>query len=217
MTNPTDGQTDVPVGANIAVEFSERVIGYEGANVTLTRVSNGENVPLNRGYNVTTNRLTLYPYGATGQKLVPGAEYRVTLSGGPTAIRSVSGVPLETQSFTFTTAAPPAPTVVGATPGAGDTGVPIGTSVTVEFSERVTGYGGANVTLTRVSNGENVPLNRGYNVTTNRLTLYPYGATGQKLVPGAVYRVTLSGGPTAIRSVSGVPLETQSFTFTTSP
>ena len=222
-TTPEDGEPEVGIGLSwIFVDFSEQVTGYGGSNVTLTRVSDGTEIPFTRGFEQGRNRLILNPYGNTADLLEPATEYRVTLTGGPNGIRSIAGVPLESTSFTFTTApdaGSPAPTVVSTTPEDGEPEVGIGLSwIFVDFSEQVTGYGGSNVTLTRVSDGTEIPFTRGFEQGRNRLILNPYGNTADLLEPATVYRVTLTGGPNGIRSViSGVPLESTTFTFTTAP
>ncbi|MGZ5404174.1 MAG: Ig-like domain-containing protein, partial [Nocardioides sp.] len=208
-TDPVDGATGVSVGKTVFVVFSERVVGFQGSSVTLTRVSDGVAVPFGRGFNTTLNRLSVNPTA----NLDPGTEYQVTLTGGPSAIRSVDGRPLESTSFTFTTAPLPAPTVLGSTPQPGELGVALEKTVLVSFSERVVGYTGSNVTLTRASDGQPVPFGRGFNTTLNRLSINPTA----NLQPLTEYRVTLTGGLSAIRSATGIPLVSTSFTFTTRP
>ncbi|MGZ5399399.1 MAG: Ig-like domain-containing protein, partial [Nocardioides sp.] len=89
----------VSVGKTVFVVFSERVVGFQGSSVTLTRASDGQPVPFGRGFNTTLNRLSINPTA----NLQPLTEYRVTLTGGLSAIRSATGIPLVSTSFTFTT------------------------------------------------------------------------------------------------------------------
>ncbi len=226
-TNPLDGATDVPVGDNVQVFFSEAVVNYGGANVTLTKLSDGSDVPFTRGLN-TSNRLLLNPYGNDATNLEEGTVYEVVLTGGPTGIQSVSGVPIETMSFQFTTVGgtpPPVttvPTVAGSTPADGATDVPVSTDIAVFFSEAIQGQGGS-VDLVQLDEaGEvvaEVPFDQGYSVTAQgpRLMIYPYGVDGTQLLEGSTsYRVDLTGGTDAIRAADdGTPMVSDSVTFTT--
>jgi hypothetical protein len=101
-TKPADSAPNVSRDSLVSIWFSEPIIGYGGANVTITEVGGGE-VPFTRGYFAADNRLTLNPFGGSADLLDPGTTYEVTLTGGPSGIRSAGGVPLATQSFTFTT------------------------------------------------------------------------------------------------------------------
>jgi methionine-rich copper-binding protein CopC len=223
---PTDGATDVAVDANVQIFFSEEVVGYGGANVSLKK-ADGTDVPFTRGLN-TSNRLLLNPFGNDATNLEEGTVYEVVLTGGPTGIQSVSGVPIETRSFQFTTAGgtpPPVatvPTVASSTPGDGATDVPVSTDIAVFFSEAIQGQGGS-VDLVQLDEaGEvvaEIPFDQGYSVTAQgpRLMIYPYGVDGTQLLEGSTsYRVDLTGGADAIRAADdGTPMVSDSITFTT--
>lgn len=101
-STPANGATSVLVGANLNVYFSEEVTGYDG-NVTITKVSDSTVIPYTRAFYTANNRLLLNPYGGAATVLEAGTQYRVDLTGGPTAIRSLSGTPMVSTSFTFTT------------------------------------------------------------------------------------------------------------------
>jgi hypothetical protein len=225
-TDPADGATGVAIGKQfVSVYFSQNITGFGGTNVRLVKASDNSEVPFTRSFDPATNRLYINPFGgAEGapERLDPDTQYRVILTGGTTGIRSLSGVPLASQEFDFTTAASAtAPTVVATTPAAGATGVNRGIQhILVTFSQAVTGYTGSNVTITRVSDNADVPFTRSFEASTNRLFMNPFGGApgaAERLEPGTQYRVTLTGGPNALRSVGGVPLATQSFVFTTAP
>ena len=216
-STPVDGATNVAVGSNLQVFFSEAVTGYDG-NMTLTRVSDGSTVSFTRAYYTADNRLLVNPFGGTASTLAPNTQYRLTLTGGPSAIRSLTGTPLATTTITFTTLpAAPAPTVLSTTPVDGATNVAVGSNLQVFFSEAVTGYGGSNVRLTKVSDNTNVPLTRAFYTADNRLLVNPFGGAADTLEAGTEYRLTLTGGPSAIRSLTGTPLATTTITFTTLP
>jgi hypothetical protein len=212
-----DGATNVAQNTWITVGFSEAITGYGGGNVALTRVSDGVAVPFTQSYRSATRELVLNPYGTTADVLAPGVQYRVTLTGGATAIRGLTGVPLANTTITFTTQGAVPPTVSSSTPADGATNVARNTWVTVGFSEAITGYGGGNVALTRVSDGVAVPFTQSYRSATRELVLNPYGTTADVFAPGVQYRVTLTGGATAIRGLTGVPLANTTITFTTGP
>jgi Ca2+-binding RTX toxin-like protein/methionine-rich copper-binding protein CopC len=216
-STPVDGATNVAVGSNLQVFFSEAVTGYDG-NMTLTRVSDGSTVSFTRAYYTADNRLLVNPFGGTASTLAPNTQYRLTLTGGPSAIRSLTGTPLATTTITFTTLpAAPAPTVLSTTPVDGATNVAVGSNLQVFFSEAVTGYGGSNVRVTKVSDNTNVPLTRAFYTADNRLLVNPFGGAADTLEAGTEYRLTLTGGPSAIRSLTGTPLATTTITFTTLP
>jgi methionine-rich copper-binding protein CopC len=99
---PEVGATDVAIGSDVKLTFSEQITGWAGSNATLTEVGGAE-VPITKGF-FSGNRLFLNPYGADPEMLKPGTEYQVTLIGGPGGIRSLAGVPIQDYTFTFTTA-----------------------------------------------------------------------------------------------------------------
>ena len=102
-STPVDGATNVAVGSNLQVFFSEAVTGYDG-NMTLTKVSDGSTVSFTRAFYTSNNRLLINPFGGAADALEAGTEYRLTLTGGPSAIRNLTGTPLATTTMTFTTA-----------------------------------------------------------------------------------------------------------------
>ena len=216
-STPVDGATNVAVGANLQVFFSEAVTGYDG-NMTLTRVSDGSTVSFTRAYYTADNRLLVNPFGGTASTLAPNTQYRLTLTGGPSAIRSLTGTPLATTTITFTTLpAAPAPTVLSTTPVDEATNVAVGANLQVFFSEAITGHGTSTVRITKVSDDTNVPLTMAFYTSNNRLLVNPFGGAADTLEAGTEYRLTLTGGPSAIRSLTGTPLATTTITFTTLP
>ncbi|WP_461024248.1 Ig-like domain-containing protein, partial [Thalassiella azotivora] len=85
------------------VGFSETMTGFDTTSIQLVRASDGARVPFTYAFYPTINRLTINPYSDGPGVLASGTQYRVTLTGGPTAIRTTTDVPLETTSWTFTT------------------------------------------------------------------------------------------------------------------
>jgi hypothetical protein len=68
--------------------------------VQLRRVSNNNLVGASVSIDGTGRIVTLNPAVAL---LAANTQYRLTLTGGPSAIRTVAGTPLVTTSWTFTT------------------------------------------------------------------------------------------------------------------
>ncbi|CAN5360717.1 hypothetical protein BH20ACT5_BH20ACT5_06500 [soil metagenome] len=211
VTNPADLATNVAVGSNVTATFSENVVGATWARFTL-RVGTsptGTLVPRAVTYSAATLTATLNP----NADLAPGTQYTARLLDG---ITDTSLNPLAPVTWTFTTAGAavnPAPTVTSRVPAADATGVRRGSNITATFSEPVTGVDGTTVTLRRVSNGALIAAVVTYNTTSRVATLNP----DRSLAPNTLFRVTLTGGPTAIRDLDGEPLVTTSWTFTTGP
>jgi hypothetical protein len=107
----------------------------------------------------------------------------------------------------------PPPTLTAATPVANATGVPRGGNIVSTFSEAITGANTTTVQLRRVSNNTLVNAAVTINGTSRVVTLNP----GVNLAANVQYRVTLTGGPAAIRDLAGAPLATTTWTFTTGP
>ena len=210
-SDPADAATGVRPGTFLRVDFSETVTGTAGSNVVLTRVADGAEIPYTRYFDTTANRLTVNPYGGAEDVLQAG-DYTLTLRGGPWGIRSLSGVPIEETTLSFTVEGVTAPTVVASDPSDGGTHAP-GAHLRVDFSETVTGTAGSNVVLTRVADGVEVPYTRYFDTTANRLTVNPYGA-GPDVLPAGEYALTLKGGKWGIRNLSGVPITETTISFT---
>ena len=207
---PAANATGVAVGANATATFSEAVTGVSGTTVQLRQVSTNALVGAAVTLNATSTGVTLNPTA----NLAANTEYRVTLTGGATAIRDLAGAPLATTSWTFTTAAAavnPPPTVTAQTPAANATGVAVGTNATATFSEPVNGVNGTTVQLRRVSTNALIGAVVTFNAATRVVTLNP----NANLAANVQYRVTLTGGAAAIRDLAGAPLATTSWTFTT--
>ena len=81
--------------------FSEVVAGISAQSVTLTRVSNGATVAAT----VTTTGGGTVATINPAANLAANVQYRVTVTGGPAAIRDLAGNRLTTRSWTFTTGA----------------------------------------------------------------------------------------------------------------
>jgi hypothetical protein len=101
-----------------------------------------------------------------------------------------------------------APAVASRVPAPGNTAASTTGSVTVVFSEPVTGISATSVTLRNVTNGTSVPAKVTYNATTRAATLKP----SAKLLEGHRYTVTVTG---SVKDTSGNALKTTTWSFTT--
>jgi Ca2+-binding RTX toxin-like protein len=208
-TSPANGATNVAVAANVTATFNVNVAGVNGTNFRLRNTATNALIPAAVTYNATTHVATLNPTA----NLAPSTQYTATLTGGAAAIRDAAlGTPLATTSWSFTTLNTP-PTVIARTPGVNAVLVGRGTNVTATFSEPVTGVSTATVLLTRVSTGVTVAATVTLNAAGTIATLNPT----PNLAALAQYRVTLVGGPAAIRDTAGAPLTTVTWVFTTGP
>jgi hypothetical protein len=202
---PGAGGTSAPVATNVTATFSQPVTGVSGTTFRLRNAA-GTLVGAAVSYNATTRTATLNP----SANLVPDTRYTATLTGGTTAIRSTTNVPLATTTWTFTTG--PAPTVSTRTPAVNGTSVAVAANVTARFSEPVQGVGTTTFAL-RDPGGATVPAAVSYNATTRTATLNP----SANLAADTRYTATLTGGTTAIRDRAGNPVATSTWSFTTGP
>jgi Ca2+-binding RTX toxin-like protein len=210
--SPLANATAVDVAANVTATFSEAVTGVTAARFTLRQGTSaaGALLPAVVTYNAATRVVTLNP----NADLLPGTLYTARLVVG---ITDTAGNPLGAISWSFTTAgapANPAPTVTATSPVANATGVDRAADITATFSDAITGWSTATVQLRRVSNNNLIAATVSIDGTGRIITLNP---TVALLAANTQYRLTLTGGPSAIRSLAGTPLVTTSWTFTTGP
>ncbi|MCI0669588.1 MAG: Ig-like domain-containing protein, partial [Myxococcaceae bacterium] len=99
------------------------------------------------------------------------------------------------------------------TPANGATGVALGTSITVTFSEALDASSVSASTLTlRDAGGNPVAASVSYSATTRTATLTPASA----LAPSTAFTATVRGGSGGVRDVAGTPLAADvSWSFTT--
>jgi hypothetical protein len=183
---------------NITATFSEAVTGVSATTFTLRQGTTA--VPAAVTYNATTRVATLDPTAS----LTADRTYTATLTSG---IRDAAGNQLAATTWTFVTG--PAPTITTVSPASAATGVPRNRSVTVTYSEAPTGFGTASATIVQVSTGAAVAAAR--SVVGNVLTIDPTAS----LAANTQYRVTVTGGSTAIRDAAGNPAQSRTWTFTT--
>ncbi|WP_426226609.1 S8 family serine peptidase [Pseudarthrobacter sp. DSP2-3-2b1] len=206
VTSRTPGAnaTAVPVGTNVTATFSAAVQGV-GAGTFVLRNAAGTAIPATVSYNATTKTATLDPASA----LASDGTFTATLVGGSSAIRDTAGTALASTSWTFRTG--PAPTVTAFTPGSNALLVRRNNNISVSFSEAVQGVGTATFTVRNAVTGAVVPAAVFRNGTTNQWILDPQ----QTLAAKTKYTVTVTGGPAAIRDLTGNQLATRTWQFTT--
>ena len=138
----------------------------------------------------------------------------MTLLGtGLSGLRDLAGNRLTTTSVIFTTAPDlTAPVVTSSTPADNATGVLPGANTVVNFSETVVGLlQPGNVELRNVATGALVPAVLKVNTAGTKVTVNP----DANLARNTLYRVTLTGGTTALRDAFDNPLATTTITFRT--
>ena len=196
---PAANVVGVPITIAITATFSEPVSGVSDLTMTLDRA--GLAVPGAVTYDPSTLTATLQPFAS----LVPGTVYTVLVRD---SISDLAGNPLGvTMAWQFTTApdATP-PSVTSRSPGVAATGVSVGATVIVDFSEAVNGVSAATLTLT-----EGVTPVAGtvsYSTTPSRATLTP----AAQLAANTTYTVNLTAG---ITDLAANPLSPVTWMFTT--
>jgi methionine-rich copper-binding protein CopC len=211
-SSPENGATGVSTGANLTATFS-RSLDPAFVNTTSVRLRNnatGLAVAATVSYDDATRTITVNP----NANLVAGRSHTLSLVGtGTGGIRDLAGNRLATTTVIFTTAADTtAPVVTNSTPANGATGVLVGANTVVDFSETVLGLlQGENVVLRNVATGATVPAVLTANTAGTRVTVNP----SANLARNTNYRLTLTGGPTALRDAFDNPLATTTITFRT--
>jgi hypothetical protein len=104
--NPSNNETNVPVNTAIIVTFSQYMdtSTINSSNIVLKEV-NGNIVVASVKYDPSTMTATLTPDSSAGQGLDSGKEYEVTVLGGVTGVKTITGdymgIP---RTYQFTTA-----------------------------------------------------------------------------------------------------------------
>ena len=221
---PASGAVNVPVANNITARFSVLMQGVsQGTNTTALNGSTnvrlflgtaaGVRQNVNVAFNVLNSTVTINPTA----NLLPSTVYTVVITGGSCApasgIRTLLGTcaAFATTSWSFTTeVANPAPTVIATNPAANAANVDRKAgAITATFSEPVTGATATTATIARTGGGVIAATVTGNG--TNTITITP----AANLRANTSFTVTLRGGATAIRDLTGQPLVTRTWSFTT--
>jgi hypothetical protein len=202
-TTPANGATGVGITSAATVTFNEAM---DAATITAStfelRTAGNVLVPSTVGYNSATRMATLTP----SAPLANGTAYTATVRGGTIdpRVKDVAGNALAANSsWSFTTVAETTPpTVTGATPANGATGVSITSSVTVTFDEAMNA---ATITAStfelRTLANVLVPAAISYNSATRTAALTP----SAPLANGSAYSATVRGGTTdpRVKDIAG--------------
>jgi hypothetical protein len=150
------------------------------------------------GYNTTTHVATFTP----SSPLVQSTNYTVVVSG---AVKDAQGNAMGANyQFAFTVGDTTAPTVLQVIPKPDSVNVPTNSTVQVFFSEAMdqSTINATTVTLRTTATSVLVSTNLSYNTSTNVLTITPVGT----LAPATGYTLTITGGATGVKDISGNPL-----------
>jgi len=195
---PAADASNVNVGENVTVKFSEDVTGVGPASFKLMTTLDVA-VPATITYDAPTSTATLNPTA----DMAADTTYKVELSN---AIKDGDSNPIAPLTWTFTTAGP-APTVTAHTPDADAVNVPVAVNVTATFSEPVVGVGPNTVMLANPA-GTLVAATVSYDAASRTATLDPTA----NLANNTVYTVELTDG---IADPSGNSLSANGWSFTT--
>ena len=194
------GPTD-PHNLVVGATFSETVSGVSGNSFLMVDSSTSSAVAGVVSYNVTSRVATFRP----GTALVLGHSYRVTLSS---AIQDGAGNRLLPVGWSFTIADLTPPSLVSRWPAPSATGISMSPTVTVRFSEAVSGLSSGNMVLRVAASGLLVSATVAYDSATLTATLRPTAP----LQPATSYQMGLSG---SIKDLQGNSLAWTTWSFQT--
>jgi hypothetical protein len=200
---PASGATGVSRATTVTATFDQAVSAVSGNSFTL-RVAGGASVPATVSYDGAHLRATLTPASA----LAYGTKYTASLTS---AIVNASDLSLVPVSWSFTVQTDPAtspPTLVSRWPAPNATGITMSPTVTVRFSEPITGLSTGNMILRVASSGATVAAAVAYDPATLTATLRP----NAPLQPATSYKMGMSG---SIKDLAGNSLAWTTWTFKT--
>jgi len=187
------------------VTFNEPVTGVTADTFYIQNLSTGAKVPANLVSLSSGRQWQVQPLAPLAQD----TQHKVVAVGGITAIRDIAGNPFSTVSWTFLTGW--RPLLTAWSPAADATAVPTSSPVALTFSEQVVGVSSSTFTLTDQTTGAQVAATLSSNAAATVWTLQPTAA----LSSGRQYRITITGGASAIRDLAGNPLASMAWNFTT--
>ncbi len=201
---PGNGATGVSAGTTVTATFSEAMNASSLTTSTFTLSSGGTAVSGGVTYNSATDTATFTP-GAT---LAYNTAYTATVTTG--VVASDGTALASSNSWSFTTGGPPAPTVSAMTPANNATGVAVTSAVTATFSEALDASTVTGLTFTLAPlGGAAVPASVAYTSSGSIATLTP----SSPLAYNTTYTATLTTG---IKSSDEIPLaQASTWTFTT--
>ncbi len=177
---PENMATDVPVNSDVTATFNIPMDDETITDTTFT-VMNGT-IPVEGVVTYTGSTATFNP----NVNLEEGVLYTATLS---TSVRSALNIPLMAPySWTFTTLSNTAPTVSSTTPDDLDTGVPLTSTISVQFSQSMNSATLTDQTFT-VMNGPTAV--NGSIVTVGNVSTF---TPDDNLLSGTTYTATITTG-----------------------
>jgi hypothetical protein len=194
------GPTD-PHGAIVSATFSESVFGVGGSSFGLVDSSTAAAVAGVVSYDTSRHVATFTP----SSSLVLGHSYHASLTS---AIQDGAGNRLSPVGWNFTIADLTPPYLVSRWPAPSATGISMSPTVTVHFSEAVTGVSSGNMVLRMASSGLVVAATVAYDPATLTATLRP----SAPLEPATTYSVGMSE---SIKDLSGNSLAWTAWSFKT--
>jgi len=220
-TNPSNAATDISINAPISITLSEdvqwstvyyapvyRILVYEDAtNLPFTAFTYAPQADSNV---YTLTPVTSLKYNTT---------YRVEVSHNIASVSTgerIGLLPANDYKFTFTTAASTgiAPTVSPSYPAAGATNIPLGSTITAQFSKPMDS---TTIDAARFTVDNGVTGTVTYDNASNSVTLAP----SVPLAWNTTYTVTVASGPGGVLSADGLQLDSvtlpNSWSFTTAP
>ncbi|ETT73028.1 hypothetical protein C173_13312 [Paenibacillus sp. FSL R7-277] len=193
--SPMNGATEVAIGANLELAFSENVMPGEGSVQIYNSTADKLAATISAGdVSILNNVVTINPV----DNLEYGTSYYVRISGDAFADQSgnfYSGIADDTTWHFTTTAAPDttAPTVTAYSPVQGAEGVAATTPLTLTFSESVQA-GAGNIVIYNSANQEPVAnihaISTNVTIEDNVVTIHPADA----LKYGTTYNVRIGSG-----------------------
>ncbi len=203
---PTTGSTGVAVTTAVSATFNQVMNGSTITGSTFTLVpQSGSGVSGSITYNAASNTATLTP----SQNLAYNTTYTATLTTG---VQAATGTALASNyTWSFTTTAPPTPTVAVTVPANGATNVNVSSALTATFSLAMdsTTITTSTFTLSTTSGGTSIAGSVSYNASTSIATFTPNSA----LAYSTSYTATITTGA---KSSNEAPLASNyMWTFTT--
>ena len=202
---PAAGSTGVAVNAQVTATFNEvmNATTFNASTFTLTPAA-GTAVTGNISYSAGSSTAVFAPAAPLAYNTV----YTATITTG---VQNPAGTALAaSDTWSFTTAAGPAPTVTAVTPGNGSTGLAANTTITAAFSEAMNASTITASTFTLTPQGGTpVSATVSYNATTFIATLKP----NAPLAANKIYTATVTTG--VVGATGNAIANADSWSFTT--
>lgn len=200
-TSPTNGATNVAVGNNVTIKFSETILA--GTNYGNITVKNSSGAVAQVTKTISGDTLTINP----NSNLFGNTKYTVTIPSG--AVKDSAGAALVNQyTFSFTTGANTAPTVKSTTPANSVVNVPNYNNISIKFSEDI--FSGTNYSNITVKNSSGTVIAITKSITGDTLLIHP----NSYLADNTKYTVTIPAG--SVKDNQNLGLVSQNvFSFTT--